>query len=114
MNDPVHFADVGIEGVGVADDQMQAGAVCGSNDGVAFLKRQSQRLLDQNMLAVLHRLDRLTRVKSMRRRDVDRLDRRIAAQILESRDKPFAPNCCAKASRGRGSGSIAGAERIRG
>ena len=74
LNDPVHFADVWIEGVRMANDQMQAGTICRRNDLIAFLKRQSQRLLDQNVLALLHRLNRLTRVKAMRRRDVDGLD----------------------------------------
>ena len=78
LDDPLHFADIWIEGVGVADDQMQPRSLCGRNDLIAFFKRQSQRLLDQNMLAVLHRLNRLRRMKAMRRRDVDRLDRRIA------------------------------------
>ena len=74
LNDPVHFADVWIESVRMANDQMPARTVCRRNDLIAFLKRQSQRLLYQNSLALLHRLNRLGRVKAMRRRDVDGLD----------------------------------------
>src|SRR5712691_8573948 len=83
LNDPVHFADVWIESMCVADDQMQAGTICRRNDLIAFLKRQSQRLLNQNMLALLHRFNRLTRVKAMRRRDVDGLNRQVPTQIME-------------------------------
>src|SRR5215469_15738374 len=64
---------------------MQAGAICRCNNLIALLKRQSQWFLDQNMLSLFHRFNRLSRVKSMRRRDVDSLDRRIAAQIVEVR-----------------------------
>src|SRR5262249_33720441 len=85
LDDPVHFADVRIEGMRVADYKMQAGTVCPRNNFIAFLERESQRLLDQNMLAFLHRFDRLARVKSMRRRDVDGLDRSIPAQIMKVR-----------------------------
>ena len=38
---------------------VQTGAIRGRDDRVAFVQRQRQRLLDQNMLAVLQRLDRL-------------------------------------------------------
>ncbi len=64
---------------------MQAGPIYRRDDLVAFLKRQSQRLLDDSMLALLHRFDCLARVKSMRRRDVDSLNRRIPAQFMEVR-----------------------------
>src|SRR5262249_16983414 len=84
-NDPMHLADVWIEGVRVADYEMQAGAVCRRNNLIAFLERHRQRLLDQNMLAVFHRFDRLTRVESMRRRDVDGVDGPIPTQIMKVR-----------------------------
>ena len=35
----------------MADNQVKAGTICCRDDLVAVLKRQSQRLLDQNMLA---------------------------------------------------------------
>ena len=85
LNDPAHFADVRIEGVGVADDQMQPGPFGGGDHGVAFLERQSERLFDQHMLAVLHRFDRLKRMEAMGRCDVDRLDGRVAAQFVKVR-----------------------------
>src|SRR5215831_1387062 len=69
----------------VADYKMQAGTVCPRNNFIAFLERESQRLLDQNMLAFLHRFDRLARVKLMRRRDVDGLNGRIPAQFVKVR-----------------------------
>jgi hypothetical protein len=81
----VHFADGWIEGVRVADYKMQAGTICRCNNLIAFLKRQSQWLLDENVLTLFHRFSRLTRVKSMRRRDVDGLNRRIPAQIMKVR-----------------------------
>jgi hypothetical protein len=67
----------------VADYKVQAGTICRRNDLITFLKRQSQWLLDQSMLTVSHRFNRLTRVKSMRRRDVDGLNRRIPTQIMK-------------------------------
>src|SRR5262249_28695401 len=85
LDDPVHFADVRIEGMRVTDDKMHAGTICRRNNFVAFLERESQRLLDQNVLAFLHRFDRLTRVKSMRRRDVDGLNGRNPAQFMKVR-----------------------------
>src|SRR6516225_669551 len=85
LDNPVHFADVRIEGMRVADDKMQAGTICRRNNFVAFLECESQRLLDQNMLAFLHRFDRLARVKLMRRRDVDGLNGRIPAQFMKVR-----------------------------
>jgi hypothetical protein len=85
LNDPMHFADVRIEGVRVAHYKMQAATICRRNNLIAFLKRQSQRFLDENVLALLYRFNCLTRVESMRRRDVDGLNRRIPAQIMEVR-----------------------------
>jgi hypothetical protein len=71
--------------VRVADYEMQARTIGRRNDLIAFLKRQSERLLDQNMLALLHRFNGLFRVKSMRRRDVDGFNGRIPAQIMKVR-----------------------------
>ena len=48
-------------------------------------KRQRHRLLDQEMLAVPGGEHRMTGVILMRRRHIDRLDRRIGAQFLDGR-----------------------------
>jgi hypothetical protein len=81
----VHFPDVWIEGMRMADDKMQASAIFRCNHLIAFLNRQSQWLLDQDMLTLSHRFNRLTRMKPMRRRDVDSLNRGIPAQSMEVR-----------------------------
>src|SRR5262249_58415797 len=81
----MHFADVWIEGVGVPQYKAQAGTISRRNNLIALPKRQSQWLLDQNMLSLFHRFNRLARVKSMRRRDVDGLNRLIPAQIMKVR-----------------------------
>src|SRR5919201_3712133 len=81
----MHFADVWIEGVRMANYYMQAGTICRRDNRIAFLKRQSQWFLDQNMLSLFHRFNRLPRVKSMRRCDVDSLNRGIPTQIMKVR-----------------------------
>jgi hypothetical protein len=85
LNDPVHFANVWIEGVRMAHYKMQAGTICRCNNLIALLKRQSQWLLDEDMLSLFHRFNGLTWVKSMGRRDVDGLNRLIPAQIMKVR-----------------------------
>src|SRR5215813_7601713 len=85
VNDPMHLSDVWIEGVRVADYKMQPGTICRCNYVIALLERQSQWLLDQNVLTLFHRFNRLARVKSMGRRDVDRFNRRVAAQFMKIR-----------------------------
>src|SRR5579859_6142914 len=85
-----HAADIRVEGMGVPDDDREARPLCRRDDAVAILKRQGKRLLDQDMLAVLQGLDGLPGMMLMRRSDVDCLDRRIAAQVFESRVRPRA------------------------
>src|SRR6516164_5675907 len=85
VNDPMHLSDVWIEGVRVADYKMQPSTICRCNYVIALLERQSQWLLDQNVLSLFHCFNRLARVKSMRRRDVDGLNGRIPAQFMKVR-----------------------------
>ena len=55
----------------------------GRDHGGAIVEGQRHRLLDQHMLAVARREDRVARVKLMRRRDVDDLDIGIGAELLD-------------------------------
>ena len=84
LEDPSHFPDIRIEGMGVADDQLHPRSLGGGNHGIAFFQRQGQRLLDQHVLAVLHRFDGLLRMKAMGGCDVDRLDRRDRGIVREN------------------------------
>jgi hypothetical protein len=74
-----------IERMAVADDERDAGALRRSDDRGAFRKRQRHRLLHQEMLAVPGGEHRVAGVILMRRRHVDRLDRRVGAQLLDRR-----------------------------
>ena len=112
-DDPLHLPDVGIESVGMADDQLQAGTLRRGDHRVAVGQRKRQRLLDEDVLAVLQRLDCLTRMEAVRGGDVDRLDRRVPAQVARSRHRR-SPKSVAKVSRGRGSGSMPAHSAMRG
>ena len=67
----------------VADHEMHAGATRRVDDRGAFLERQRHRLFDQQMLAVPRGEHGMVRMKLMRRRHIDGLDRGIGAQVLD-------------------------------
>ena len=72
-----------IERMAVAGHQMNAGAMRRRDHRAAFIERQRHRLLDQEMLAVPGGEHRVADVILMRGRDIDRLDPRVGAQLLD-------------------------------
>ena len=65
----------------VADDELHAGATRGRDDCRAVIKCERDRLFDQQMFAVARRERRMLRVKLMRCRHIDHIDRGIGAQL---------------------------------
>ena len=72
-----------IERMAVTDNEMHACAARRRDHAATIVERERHRLLDQHVLAVARRKDRMTRVKLMGRRDVDDLDIGIGAELLD-------------------------------
>ena len=96
-----------IEGMAMADDQVNAGLTRRIGHGGAILERERHRLFDQHVLAMLGSENRVARVMLMRRRDVNDLDRRIGAKVFDRFVGPgrkilrkAAARLCARVSRG--------------
>ncbi len=79
-NDLAHQAHGRIEGVGVADDQVDLVALSRGDDGVAFRERERHRLFQNDVLAMLGRERGMLRVELVRRCDIDHLNSLIADQ----------------------------------
>ena len=84
-DDVAHRAHRRIEGMGVADDQLHAGALDRRDDRIAFGERERHRLFEDDVLAVLRGEARVRGVELVRGRDVHDLDRRIGAQRCDVR-----------------------------
>ena len=103
-----------IEAVAVPDDELHARLARRRDHRAAFVERDRDRLLDQHMLAVRGRGGDMPGMNLVRRGDIDRLDVRIGAQLLDrvvgrARRSPAAN--CARAS---GRGSVAATSAMRG
>jgi hypothetical protein len=75
-----HGADRRIECVGVAGHEVHAGLLHRGDDRVAVGERQRHRLFQDDVLAGGGGETRMFGMKLVRRRDVDRIDRRVVAQ----------------------------------
>ncbi len=67
----------------VPDNEMDTRRTCGRDHPGAIVERNRHRLFDQHVLAIARRKDRMRGVKLMRRRNVDDLDIRIGAKLLD-------------------------------
>ena len=81
-DDVAHHAHRRIEGVGVADDQMHLVTLDRRQDDVALGERQSHRLFQDDVLAVLGGKHRMLGVKLVRRGDVDDRNGLVADEHL--------------------------------
>ena len=72
-----------VERMAVADDRDARRPPRRRDHRGAIVERERHRLLDQHVLAVLRRKDRVLRVVLVRRRHIDDLDRRIGAKLLD-------------------------------
>ncbi len=75
-----HLPHRWIEGVGMADDQINLGFFDRGDDRIAIVERQRHRLFQNDVFAVLGGKNGVRRMELMRCRDVDGLDGRIGAQ----------------------------------
>ena len=69
----------------MADHELHTSASCRIDNGCAFVKRESDWFLNQEMLAVLRAKHGVLGVILMRRRHINRFYRRVGAQFLDRR-----------------------------
>ena len=84
LDDVVHLAEGWNEAAGVAGDEDVAGAFGRLAHGLGFFQVQGHGLLDDDVLAVLQRVDGVGRVEPVGRGDPDRLHVLVLAQGLDA------------------------------